>query len=82
MLDCLIGALQQELHDRIVSGGLVRAIVGIILAALRNLPGQLRDYGKRALGVTAVIDSRNDLFNACLAWLNDLRYFAAAACSP
>lgn len=74
MLEQIISALREQLQNQIVSGGLVLALVGVILAALRNLPGRLWEYAKRALIVTAVIDSRNDLFNAYIAWLNELPY--------
>lgn len=74
MLESLIGTLRDQLQNQIVSGGLVLALVGVILAALRNLPARLWEYAKRAFIVTAVIDSRNDLFNAYIAWLNELPY--------
>ncbi len=74
MLDQIISTLREQLQNQIVSGGLVLALVGIILAALRNLPARLWEYAKRAFIVTAVIDSRNDLFNAYIAWLNELPY--------
>lgn len=74
MLESLAAAVREQLQNQIVSGGLVLAIVGVILATMRNLPGRLWEYAKRALIVTAVIDSRNDLFNAYIAWLNELPY--------
>jgi mitochondrial chaperone BCS1 len=74
MLEGLIGAIREQLQNQIVSGGLVLAIVGVILATMRNLPARIWEYSKRALIVTAVIDSRNDLFNAYIAWLNELPY--------
>jgi len=74
MIDALMNTFREQLQNQIVSGGLVLAIVGIIVAALRNLPAKLWDYAKRALVVTAVIDSRNDLFNAYITWLNELPY--------
>ena len=74
MLESFVNAVREQLQNQIVSGGLVLAIVGIIVAALRNLPAKLWEYAKRALIVTAVIDSRNDLFNAYIAWLNELPY--------
>jgi chaperone BCS1 len=74
MLDQIVHTIREQLQNQIVSGGLVLAIVGVILAALRNLPAKLWEYAKRALIVTAVIDSRNDLFNAYIGWLNELPY--------
>lgn len=74
MIESFVNAVRDQLQNQIVSGGLVLAIVGVMLATLRNLPARLWGYAKRALIVTAVIDSRNDLFNAYIAWLNELPY--------
>ena len=74
MLESLVIAVREQLQNQIVSGGLVLAIVGVVLAALRNLPAKLWEYAKRVFICTAVIDSRNDLFNAYIAWLNELPY--------
>ncbi len=74
MIDMILDAIREQFQNQVVAGGLVLAIVGVIMASLRNLPAKLWDYAKRALVVTAVIDSRNDLFNAYITWLNDLPY--------
>lgn len=74
MLELIGQALHEQFQNQVVAGGLVLGLVGVILASLRNLPGRLWEYGKRLMVVTAVIDSRNDLFNAYIAWLNDLPY--------
>ncbi len=74
MIDQIINAVREQFQNQVFAGGFVLAILGVIAASLRNLPGKLWDYGKRALVVTAVIDSRNDLFNAYIAWLNDLPF--------
>jgi chaperone BCS1 len=74
VFDQFILTIREQMQNQIISGGLVLAIVGIAVAALRNLPGKLWEYAKRAFICTAVIDSRNDLFNAYIAWLNELPY--------
>ena len=74
MIDQIINAVREQFQNQVFAGGFVLAILGVIAASLRNMPGKLWDYGKRALVVTAVIDSRNDLFNAYIAWLNDLPF--------
>lgn len=74
MLETIGEALKAQFQNQLVAGGLVLALVGIVIAALRKLPLMLWDYAKRALVVTAVIDSRNDLFNAYITWLNELPY--------
>jgi len=74
MIDMFTEALRAQFQNQVVAGGLVLALVGVLVASLRTLPGKLWDYAKRALVVTAVIDSRNDLFNAYIAWLNELPY--------
>lgn len=74
MLELIGQALREQFQNQVVAGGLVLGLVGVILASLRSLPGRLWEYGKRVMVVTAVIDSRNDLFNAYIAWLNELPY--------
>jgi len=74
MLDLISTAIREQFQNQVVAGGLVLGLMGLILASLRNLPLTLWNYAKRAVVVTAVIDSRNDLFNAYIAWLNELPY--------
>ncbi len=74
MLETIAEALKAQFQNQLVAGGLVLALVGVVVASLRKLPLLLWDYAKRALVVTAVIDSRNDLFNAYITWLNELPY--------
>lgn len=74
MFQSFLDSLSAQLQNQLVSGGLVLAIVGVIVAALRNVPLKLWDYGKRLVIVTAVFDSRNDLFNAYISWLNEHPY--------
>ena len=71
MFDLISNAIHEQFQNQVVAGGLVLGLMGLILASLRNLPLTLWNYAKRAVVVTAVIDSRNDLFTAYIAWLNE-----------
>jgi mitochondrial chaperone BCS1 len=70
MLDSLLLALKTQLENQVVSGGLILGFIAAIAAAMRKLPFMLWSQVKRVLIVTAVIDSRNDLFNAAITWLD------------
>jgi mitochondrial chaperone BCS1 len=70
MLETLSALLQQQLSNQLVTGGLVLGLVAMVAAVFRKLPGVLWQQLQRLLVVTAVIDSRNDLFNATLHWLD------------
>jgi mitochondrial chaperone BCS1 len=70
MIDALLLALKTQLENQVVSGGLILGLIAAVAAALRKLPFMLWSQVKRALIVTAVIDSRNDLFNAAITWLD------------
>jgi mitochondrial chaperone BCS1 len=70
MLDSLLLALKTQLDNQMVSGGLMLGFIAAIAAALRKVPLMLWNQVKRTLIVTAVIDSRNDLFNAAITWLD------------
>jgi chaperone BCS1 len=74
MFELIENALREQFQNQVVAGGLILGIMGILIASLRNLPAKLWGYAKRAFIVTAVIDSRNELFNAYIAWLNELPY--------
>ncbi len=69
-----IAALQAQLANQMVAGAVALGLVGVIAASLRNLPWMLWGQAKRAFVVTATLDSRNDLFGAFVAWLNDQRF--------
>ena len=71
MWDSLIAALRAQLDNQLFAGGLALGLLGLLATLLRKLPGMLWAQTQRALVVTAVIDSRNDLFPAFVAWLND-----------
>jgi mitochondrial chaperone BCS1 len=70
MIDTILLALKTQLENQVVSGGLILGLIAAVAAALRKLPFMLWSQVKRALIVTAVIDSRNDLFNAAITWLD------------
>ena len=69
-----VAALQAQLANQMVAGAVALGLVGVVAASLRNLPAMLRGQAKRAFIVTATLDSRNDLFGAFVAWLNDQRF--------
>lgn len=73
MWNDFIAALQAQLGNQVVAGGLALGLMGVLLASLRKLPGWLWAQAQRALVVTAVVDSRDDTFQAVVAWLNDHR---------
>jgi mitochondrial chaperone BCS1 len=74
MLDSLIRSLNAQLQNQVISGGLLLGFVGLFIAWARNLPATIWNYAKRLIIATAVIDNRNDLFNALIAWLNELPF--------
>ena len=74
MIDSLIQALNSQLQNQVVSGGLLLGFAGLLIAWARKVPGMMWGYAKRLIIVTAVIDNRNDLFNALIAWLNELPF--------
>jgi mitochondrial chaperone BCS1 len=67
-------ALRAQLANQVVAGAIALGLVGVLAAALRKVPGALWSQLKRAVVVTATIDSRNDLFTAFLEWLHDQRF--------
>lgn len=67
-------ALRAQLENQVVAGGLALGLVGVVAASLRRLPGALWGQFKRAVVVSATLDSRNDLFAAFVAWLNDQHF--------
>jgi chaperone BCS1 len=69
-----IEALRAQLENQVVAGAIALGLVGVIAASLRNLPGSLWSQFKRAVIVTATLDSRNDLFAAFVSWLNFQRF--------
>ena len=74
MFDSFMHLLQAQLDNQLFVGGMVLGLIGILGMWLRKVPGMLWSYGNRLFIVTAVIDSRNDLFAALITWLNDLPF--------
>ncbi len=70
----LAEALRAQLSNQVVAGAVALGLVGVAAASLRKLPGALWHQLKRAVVVTATLDSRNDVFAAFVAWLNDQRF--------
>lgn len=67
-------AIRAQLANQMVAGAVALGLVGVLAAALRNLPGALWSQLKRGVVVTATLDSRNDIFGAFVTWLNDQRF--------
>jgi mitochondrial chaperone BCS1 len=67
-------AIRAQLSNQVVAGAIALGLVGVVAASLRGLPGALWSQLKRGFIVTATLDSRNDLFAAFVAWLNDQRF--------
>ena len=75
MWSSFLDTLHTQLQNQVVAGGIALGLAGILVAALRKVPGMLWAQLQRLVVVaTAVIDSRNDIFNAYVAWLNDLPF--------
>jgi mitochondrial chaperone BCS1 len=70
----IVEALRAQLANQMVAGAIALGLVGVVAAALRNLPATLWSQAKRAVVVTATLDSRNDLFTAFMEWLHDQRF--------
>jgi hypothetical protein len=68
-------ALRAQLSNQ-VAGALALALglVGVVTASLRDVPSALWSQLKRAIVVTATVDSRSDLFACFVAWLGDQRF--------
>ena len=69
-----VDALQTQLNNQVVAGAIALGLVGVLAAALRHVPGALWAQAQRLLMVQATLDSRNELFAAFVAWLNDQRF--------
>lgn len=76
MLTSFFETLQSQLQNQVVAGGVALALAGILITALRKVPGLLWSQLQRLVIVTAVIDSRNDIFNAYVNWLNNFAVWA------
>jgi mitochondrial chaperone BCS1 len=74
MWNDVLEALRSQLNNQMVGGAIALGLVGVVAASLRKLPGTLWSQIKRAVVVTATLDSRNDLFSAFMVWLHDQRF--------
>jgi mitochondrial chaperone BCS1 len=69
-MQTLLDLIRTQLENQVVSGGLLLGLIAAVAAALRRLPSMLWSQLKRAVLMTVVIDSRNELFNAAITWLD------------
>ncbi len=74
MIDSLLNALQAQLQNQIVTGGVALGIAGLIVGAIHRVWPVITDWLQRIFVVTAVIDNRNDVFQAVIKWLNEVPY--------
>ncbi len=74
MFDSVLELVKAQFNNQLFVGGFVLGMMGLLAAGLRKVPGMLWNYLNRVIIVTAVIDSRNDLFGALITWLNDLPF--------
>ncbi len=74
MWNDIVEALRAQLANQMVGGAIALGLVGVLAASLRNLPGMLWSQLKRAVVVTATLDSRDDLFTAFIEWLHEQRF--------
>ena len=74
MWDSLLAGLQKQLENQFFSGGLALAAAGLVIGLFHRAWPPVWGFLKRAFVVTAVIDSRNDVFQSVIKWLNSLPY--------
>ncbi len=74
MWNAFLDALRAQLANQVVAGAVALGLVGVLAAALRKVPGAIWSQAKRAFVVTATLDSRNDLFPAFVAWMDEQRF--------
>jgi mitochondrial chaperone BCS1 len=73
MWQSFVDALVAQLNNQVVAGAVALGLVGVLAASLRKLPGAVWSQLQRVFVVTVTLDSRNDLFEAFMAWLDDQR---------
>lgn len=73
MWDTFLQSLQTQMSNQVVAGAIALGLVGVVAAALRKLPGALWSQLQRLFIVTVTIDSRNELYEAFMTWLDDQR---------
>jgi chaperone BCS1 len=74
MWQAFVEALRAQLSNQVVAGAIALGLVGVVAASLRKWPAAIWAQLSRLLIVTATLDSRNDLFGAFVAWMNDQRF--------
>ena len=74
MWESFVEALRAQLANQVVAGAIALGLVGVLAAALRKVPGALWSQAQRLFVVTATLDSRNDLFAAFVAWMDEQRF--------
>jgi mitochondrial chaperone BCS1 len=70
----ILEAIRTQLSSQFVAGGLALGLIGVVAAAFRKVPVAIWAQAKRLFVVTARLDSRNELFNEFVAWLDDQRF--------
>ncbi len=73
MWESFLQTLQAQLSNQVVAGAVALGLVGVVAASLRKLPVALWSQLQRALVVTVTLDSRNEVFEAFMDWLDDQR---------
>jgi len=74
MISALWHSFATQLHNHFFAGGLALGITGAMVAAVASLPHVIRRLGIRYGMVVVHVDSRSELFDQILAWLNEHRY--------
>ncbi|HWS75192.1 MAG TPA: AAA family ATPase [Quisquiliibacterium sp.] len=74
MWESFVEALRAQLANQVVAGAIALGLVGVLAAAFRKVPGALWSQAQRLFVVTATLDSRNDLFPAFVAWMDEQRF--------
>ncbi len=73
MWQSFVETLQAQLSNQVVAGAIALGLVGVVAAALRQLPGAAWSQLQRLFIVTVTLDSRNEVFEAFMTWLDDQR---------
>ena len=73
MWESFVETLQAQLSNQVVAGAIALGLVGVVAAALRQLPGAAWSQLQRLFIVTVTLDSRNEVFEAFMTWLDDQR---------
>jgi mitochondrial chaperone BCS1 len=74
MIESFLELLRQQLTNQVFAGGLALGLTGFIVAMVHRVWPVVSGFLKRLFVVTAVIDSRNGIFESVIKWLNELPY--------